>query len=433
MARLRFLSLVVGMSALACAADAESTTSGDTSTGNADTSSQTSSTADTNPGETDPEPETDTEAPTTSSGWADPDLPSAMDCVDALTQELDPKWVHCRAPSSRVTGLARLSDGSLVYGGDWTEPGLPGCGGSALWLHSYDAQGAERWLKDEECGFEFGENLTKLSATGGGGVIAVGVGGHFYNQAWIESFDAQGELTWGAWSNEEGVHDHWESAAIDGSGALLVTGWRAEGGPGDPPLGLPQQLHKYSPAGELLWERELGFGVEPEGRALEVVADESGRVALLGGLWVGQAQPIARAYDSFGDQQWEWLGEQGLSAQDLALGPGGELYLIATASGQVLHLFELDFDTGAELSEVIVPDLQGERAQLVLDSFGELHVLRGAGLAHIDPELGLLELRTFEGIYPSAVDLSVEGELVIAGSARIDDTNGYAVLAAFED
>ena len=217
-------------------------------------------------------------------------------------------------------GITADGSGNLYVAGS----GL-GAGGWDVLLLKYTPSGELLWRKtwggdDWDWGYS-------VAAGGSGDVYVAGrtwsfcTGGEY--DAVLLKYDANGSLLWQKTWGGSGS-DSSESVTEDGSGNVYVTGVTASfGGSDDNDL----FLLKYSPGGDLLWQRTWGSESESGN---DVAVDGSGVVYVAG---TSSGDLILLTYSPDGDLlgQKTWSGSGGEAGYSITLDGGGGLYLAGHA------------------------------------------------------------------------------------------------------
>ena len=156
-----------------------------------------------------------------------------------------------------------------------------------------------------------GAHLVSLATDGSGSVYACGVRPMNGGEAWeIVKLGAAGEVVWTRTYSGRAHLIHparANSIAVDAAGCVIVGG--SETGPSLPP-GEDWLLRKYSPGGDLLWERSwngLDNRLDLSADAIRAVAaDTAGNIYALGDTRIndGDPLPLLRKYSAAGDILW---------------------------------------------------------------------------------------------------------------------------------
>jgi len=146
-----------------------------------------------------------------------------------------------------------------------------------------------------------------------------------------------------AWTRQFGTKglDEAKAVAVDGQGAIYVAGDTFGTLPGQTPGGtLDAFVRKYDPAGAELWTRQ--FGAWDRDIAWGIATDRVGSAYVVGqteGTLPGQQSSggwdaFIRKYDASGAEQWtrQFGGGGADIASGVAVGPGGDLYVVGTTS-----------------------------------------------------------------------------------------------------
>jgi hypothetical protein len=156
-----------------------------------------------------------------------------------------------------------------------------------------------------------GAHLVSLVTDGSGSVYACGVRPMNGGEAWeIVKLGVDGSVAWTRTYSGRArlIHPARANAiAVDAENNVIVGG--SETGPSLPP-GEDWLLRKYSPGGDLLWERSwngLDNRLDLSTDAIRAVAaDPTGNVYALGDTRIndGEALPLLRKYSPAGDVVW---------------------------------------------------------------------------------------------------------------------------------
>jgi hypothetical protein len=135
-------------------------------------------------------------------------------------------------------------------------------------------------------------------------------------------YDSAGFFQWARTYDNAGAHDVAHDVVVDEAGNLYVAGETFnEAG---------NNILKYDPAGNLLWERQYaGFSSSLEGLSL----DADGNVFITGtSIDSGHFVYITAKYDSAGNQVWVRTYDSGFNAagRDIALDSQGNVYVTGT-------------------------------------------------------------------------------------------------------
>jgi PKD repeat protein len=181
--------------------------------------------------------------------------------------------------------------------------------GAKLWERAFDSpltRQQANWVTLDSLGNAIVVGMFVSSSTNGptGGLVVL-------------KYDPAGNLLW-----QDTIPSNfgyaWR-AATDSAGNVFVLGSRGTG------LGSDLTTIKYSPSGVPLWARSyLATPTSLHGPASMVVTP-TGNVIVTGG---NQSTMDAVAYDTNGNQIWAKSISPATSANDVALGPQGEIYLV---------------------------------------------------------------------------------------------------------
>ena len=254
-----------------------------------------------------------------------------------------PQWMRQLGTpmDDNATGVATDGDGNVYIAG-LTNGSLGGPHEGGLydaWVAKYSAAGALRWkrqLGTSEAYVEMGALASGVATDGDGNVYIVGGTG---GGASVAKYSAAGALRW---ERQLGTSESdWaEGAATDSDGNVYIAG-TAEGSLGGPNRGgIDAWLAKYSPAGALRWKRQLGTA-ESDG-ASGVATDGDGNVYIAGGTGccVG-APPGADAwvakYSAMGALRWkrQLKTSEGEAAYGVATDGDGNVYIAGTTDGSL--------------------------------------------------------------------------------------------------
>ena len=180
--------------------------------------------------------------------------------------------------------------------------------GTLLWERVFDNPATSEesnWVTLDAAGNPIVVGLTLQVSTGAGtGFVVL-------------KFDPAGNLLWQ--DVIPGTFAGAVRAATDPAGNVYVLG---TGGAG---LGRDLTTIKYSPDGVRQWRRSYQQTLTSLHAPASMVVTPAGNVIVSGG---GQAAMIAVAYDPQGNQIWAKSVEPATAANDVVLGPQGEVYLV---------------------------------------------------------------------------------------------------------
>jgi cysteine-rich repeat protein len=235
---------------------------------------------------------------------------------------------------------ARLSDGSVVIGGQ-----LSTAGNSGAWFSAIDADGsAVTWSRN--LSYISGVPLRALAAAPDGGTYVVGeykAGGSIHDQTGVARLAADGTLLWKqyvgtATAGGINLYERPTHAVATSDGGLVVIGGVIDVSPS--PAETLAMIKKVSSAGTLQWQQvweHLGGGVGPP--LANAVAELPG-----GSFFVGGDKPHLQSYSSNGTRLLELNGSGPLLVDDLAVTADGDLLMAArygtNRSPQLLRITE---------------------------------------------------------------------------------------------
>lgn len=96
--------------------------------------------------------------------------------------------------------------------------------------------------------------------------------------------------------------------------------------------GLPATVHKFGPAGTLLWQRSLGGSAS---RVFDVVTDSSGQIVLAGAVLDASGYPVGTLVarlDAAGNPLWQEAVTAPAQVRELALDAAGNVYALVQGS-----------------------------------------------------------------------------------------------------
>ena len=215
-----------------------------------------------------------------------------------------------------------------VFISGWTggSLGVPNAGGSDAFIAKYSASGALLWTRQLGTGsYDVAYSVAVDSAGNAfvSGITGGSLGGPNAgnDDAFIAKYSASGGLLW---TRQLGTssRDLAFSVAVDGAGNAFISGITG-GSLGGPHAGSWDAfLAKYSPAGALLWTRQLG--TSPDNYANSVAVDEWGNAFIsgwtagsLGGSSAGDHDAFIAKYSASGALLW--IRQLGTSGPDRAM------------------------------------------------------------------------------------------------------------------
>lgn len=151
-----------------------------------------------------------------------------------------------------------------------------------------------------------------------------------YDQTYLLRFDTTGEMKWGkTWGSNDIVHfPYTERMAMDSSGNIYVAGYEFGWGQGN----VDALLLKYSPEGDVLWQRTWG-GSECE-YAWDIALGIDDCIYVAGETWgygYGDAAVIVLKYSGAGQLLWQKKWNYSIYGQDAACAAvvdcNGDLYV----------------------------------------------------------------------------------------------------------
>jgi enterochelin esterase-like enzyme len=225
-------------------------------------------------------------------------------------------------------GTAAFADGSTVTGFAASGPvdGKPYAGGLDAVLTRRNADGTTRWTT--ELGTSADERLYGVTALPDGGVLAAGythgnLDGHHpgsaTDDASVARLDAQGKVAWLTQFGASGVADRAYALTAAPDGGAYVAGYTKGALDGTNAGDKDAILSRVSPAGQVVWTRQLGgvgedkaFGIAADASSVYVVGTAG--AALPGGTALGGTDGWIARYTPDGARQW--VSETGGPADD---------------------------------------------------------------------------------------------------------------------
>src|SRR5688572_17179522 len=226
------------------------------------------------------------------------------------------EWMRQLGTSAwdQANGLAPDGAGG-VYACGYTEGSLSGsnAGEQDGWLAHFDSTGNQLWVR--QLGTRTSDVAYAAAPDSSGGVLVTGVtngdlvgssaGG---DDAWVARYDSAGNLLWIRQLGSDGS-DEVYAAAPDGVGGVYFSGWTSGSLGGTIAGTFDAWLARYDQAGNQLWVRQLGSGVDDTSRG--VATDGAGGAFVsgmtggsLGGPNAGGYDAWIARYDSAGNSLW---------------------------------------------------------------------------------------------------------------------------------
>ncbi len=350
--------------------------------------------------------------------------------ADAMTLVFERTW------NAGVAGLAIGPDGSVYTVGIVARGEPPYTQGNVTLLR-WSAAGDLLW--HVEWGSEFHEDAAAVAVDAAGAAYVTGMAGAFQagSQALLMKFDADGnvvwQLTWGGTREDSG-----RGVAIGPDGSVYLTGVTQSFGPF---LGAAAFLLKFSPDGEMIWERiwQVSGGTFPE----DIAVSNDGAVYLVGNHGCCPQRPFLAKFTADGALLWDRTffapglrGGETASFRGIAVAPDGgviavgrweptfdgELLVVRFSSdGAILFVRDWGGDSHEDGSDVAVAAdgtayIVGRTNTFKQGSYEDIFVLKmlanGRGT----------EVRTWGGPLQDlgyAIALGPNGDLYIAGSATM--------------
>jgi hypothetical protein len=293
--------------------------------------------------------------------------------------------------------------------------------GAKLWERAFDSPLTRQhatWVTLDPAGNPIVVGmLVTSSGTGRAGLVVL-------------KYDPAGNLLWQ--DTIPATHGYAWRAATDSVGNVFVLGTRATG------LGGDLTTIKYSPNGVPLWSRSYQATPTSLHGPASMVVTPSGNVIVTGGH---QATMDAVAYDTNGNQIWAKSISPATSANDVVLGPQGEVYLVGgdTTPGAMKGMLVVKHDANFNELWRRTYAVGYSASWAGVDSLGNL-VTTGISLSakwmtiKLDPSGTLLWSRTttknaFVAEAPNGLTIGPDNAVYVTGEAGFS-LNGSSYLGA---
>jgi len=259
---------------------------------------------------------------------------SFADELPPVTSSWDGYWVRDDVPLGEYTATPSLAGYNfmptsrmveiapdVIYAGEHMFHFAWRLFGTTGWAHTWEQESADSNSVHE---------ILKLASDASGNVYAAGVAnladGPDYAQCALLKFDSAGTLqwarTWGG-ADYDGAND--VSVDTDGNAYVVGTDW------GSGPLPYRGYISKYSPAGQLLWQRAWQG---PAGSGLTAVHCTEQSIIYAAGFAAPSASDpcsdgLLLAFDANGVLAWQrlWGGNRNERWYDIGLGESGLIYV----------------------------------------------------------------------------------------------------------
>lgn len=277
--------------------------------------------------------------------------------------------------------------------------------GERVWLQTNPSNGADDLAIDAE-GFIYIVGWAKGALPG---QVSQGL-----SDAYLEKYDAEGELIWTRQFGTSGS-DSARSVAIGADGEIYVAGSTDGEFPGQTKAGGSDVFFsRFTPEGELVWlhqfgssarDAQTGLVVDEEG-AIYIAGETNGKLPGLGVQHQGETDVFVRKYDAEGEFVWHSAAAslQYDRATSLRLAPDGSLLLTGYTNGRVVGWSAAPTNQQAFLIKIRASDgyhIWGKQ-------FGEPYGYSGAD-----------------------TDVSSDGQVHFFGSAAVEGENDQTIRRAF--
>jgi hypothetical protein len=239
---------------------------------------------------------------------------------------------------SSVTGVATDAAGRVYVVGS-TTGALDGVEAETrdAFVRAYDADGQVLWTR--QFGALRGDRAHGVATDPSGHVYVVGSTGgdefgYIYDDAFLRSYDANGDHRW---TREFGTSDEDVAmgVAADADGHVYVTGHTLPMADATIVGDADVFLRSYDADGHLRWDLDIGTPEHDHAQAIAVA--RSGHVYVAGdtvgaleGANLGEQDVFVASFDAQGEPRWtRQFGTSGRdSAGGIAVGPGGTVYVV---------------------------------------------------------------------------------------------------------
>jgi outer membrane protein assembly factor BamB len=234
-------------------------------------------------------------------------------------------------------------------------------------LFKYDADGSLAWMRSTAIGGTDEVRFTHLALDDEENAHAVGIAwtSNTYVDILVAKYSPQGDLLWQrTYDQRRSAYDYVHSIAVDRTGSLYLTG--STGGTNDVQEGFT--TIKYAADGTRVWDERL-----EDGRGHAVIVDPQGS-ALVAGEG-GEGTRLIK-YEPDGQRLWLLDRDAGAYGVALAADATGSVFLLLKQSGAEYRLEMLD-PRGEASWSVPVGRTASPLSKIVLGSEGGIYLTRG--------------------------------------------------------
>jgi hypothetical protein len=263
-------------------------------------------------------------------------------------------WIRQLGTSDGDASFGIATDGAgNVYISGWTAGSLGGAnqGGNDAFVAKYSPAGVLLWTR--QLGTSVHDYSNSVATDGDGNVY---ISGYTYGSltganvgatdAFVAKYSSAGTLRWARQLGTSG-YDNSHSVATDGDGNVYISGWTSGSLGGANQGGNDAFVARYSPAGVLLWAKQIG--ISGDDYSYGVATDGDGNVYIsgwtagsLGGANQGGDDAFVATYSSAGALRWtRQLGTSGYEhSYGVATGRHDDLYISGVTTGSLGGAFQ---------------------------------------------------------------------------------------------